>query len=319
MNQENNRKRSVVLSCLGLGDGLISLILSNNLHLNGDHVTTYHPFLSGMQSWFPGLPIRPFPALEELSIELEQCARIFIFYEKSPWMQAIIAHCELNHPKKTTILNPIATPNTDYRYWENGKFDGNLPFADNLYLFCRDQLKLEKTSKSNGIHPPAEAAHGRYPNRVLLHPTSSRPGKNWPEEKFIKLNERLKKLGYRPVFILTEQEKKSSSLFSDPTLEAPLFHSLDECAHYIYESGYMIGNDSGIGHLASCLNIPTLTICRNALTAKFWRPAWTKGEVLFPPLWIPNLKGLRLRDKHWKKWITVDQVIARFLRARPRA
>src|SRR5690348_18510042 len=35
-----------VFSCQGMGDGLISLVLSNNLHLNGAEATTFHPFLN---------------------------------------------------------------------------------------------------------------------------------------------------------------------------------------------------------------------------------------------------------------------------------
>jgi ADP-heptose:LPS heptosyltransferase len=74
----------------------------------------------------------------------------------------------------------------------------------------------------------------------------------------------------------------------------------------------MIGNDSGIGHLASCLNLPTLIICRSKIAAPFWRPGWTSGEVILPPAWIPNLKGLRFRDKYWQKSITVPKVLKSF-------
>lgn len=310
INQVNINNRAIVLSCLGLGDGLISLILSHNLALNGYDVTTYHPFLNQMQSWFPTLPIQPFPSLEKLSPTLSGCSKIFIFYEKSPWMQEIIAHCLDKHAERVTILNPIATPNRDYAYWENGKFDGTIPFAQNLYHFCRDELKLAVASRENGIRPPEEAVRHRFSRRVLLHPTSSRPGKNWPREKFIEVSLRLKESGYDVALILTKGEREGWS--EEELVDAPVFNSLSSCAQFIYESGYMIGNDSGIGHLASCLGLPTLTICRNALTAKFWRPAWARGEVLFPPLWIPNLKGMRLRDKHWKRWISVSRVLSRF-------
>jgi hypothetical protein len=299
------KKRCAVLSCLGLGDGLISLILSNNLHLNGWSVETFHPFLSSLQSWFPHLPIHAFPQKEEL----ESYDKIFIFYEKSSWMQEIIQHLLHKCPEKTCVLNPIATPNCDYPFWENGKFDGNLPFADNLYLFCKEILKLEKTTESNGITPPQEEHYQKHPKQIVIHPTSSRPGKNWPQNKFLKLDQLLKSQGYAPLFILTQEEQKE---WEDASINAPRFHSLTEIARIVYESGFMIGNDSGIGHLASCLGIPTLTICRNKLTANFWRPAWAPGKVLFPPAWIPNLKGLRLRDKHWKKWISVSKVLSSF-------
>ncbi len=297
-------KRAAIFSCLGLGDGLISLILSHNLHLNGWQTKTFHPFLSEFQDWFPHLPLAPIP--EKVFDEYE---KIYLFYEKSSWMQKIQGQCLEMFPEKTCILNPIATPNTDYPFWKNGQFDGNLPFVENLYLFCKNVLSLEKHTRKNGIQPPKDAIWRDNLKRVVIHATSSRSGKNWPQEKYLELADSLKSDGYQPVFILTDEERKE---WENLPIEAPRFSSLPTLARYVYESGFMIGNDSGIGHLASCLGIPTLTICRNALTAKFWRPSWTSGEVLFPSPWIPNLKGLRLRDNHWKSFITVTRVKKQF-------
>ena len=137
------KKSAAVFSCLGIGDGLIALVLSNNLTLNGFEVTTFHPTLSSLQTWFPLTTIRPFPSPEEL----KKFDNIFIPYEKSPQMQAVIKVCSEKYPEKTKILNPIATPNHDYPYWEVGKFDGRLPFFDNLKRFCENELKLPKTTK----------------------------------------------------------------------------------------------------------------------------------------------------------------------------
>ncbi|MFI5334407.1 MAG: glycosyltransferase family 9 protein [Chlamydiales bacterium] len=301
--------KTAVLSCMGLGDGLISLILSQNLYLNGWQPVTFHPFLSGLQSWFPHLPIASFPAEEKIAATFDEFEKIFLFYEKSPGMLAILKYCEERCPEKLTVLNPIATPNRDYPYWENGRFDGNYPFAENLFHYCKDVLKLKKTSLENGIQPPSAAIARAHPERVILHPMSSRDGKNWPKEKFVELSSLLVKGGYEPKFILTQQEKEAWKEFH---IDAPAFSSLNDLAHFIYESGYMIGNDSGIGHLASCLGVPTLTICRNIYSAKFWRPAWTHGEVIFPSPLVPNLKLLRWRDRHWKRWISVPQVMKRF-------
>ncbi|MBS0652620.1 MAG: hypothetical protein JSR39_03745 [Verrucomicrobia bacterium] len=304
-------KNCAVFSCMGLGDGLITLVLSHNLYLNGSRVTTFHPFLQGLQSWFPTLPIRPFPDQETLSEALKSFDHFFIIFEKTPWMQAILKLCQEKYPEKTTVLNPIATPKTDYPYWENGRFNGSRPFVDNLYAYCQDVLKLAVATKSNGIVIPSGVSHRKYPNRVIIHPTSSRPGKNWPMEKFIALSDQLREKGFQPVFALTEEEKKGWPV---EKIEAPGFASLSDLCTYVCESGYMIGNDSGIGHLASCLGLPTLTICRSLLAANFWRPAWSRGEVVTPSTWIPNVKGLRWRDVHWKKWVSIPKVLNRFSR-----
>ncbi len=285
---------------MGLGDGLIALVLSNNLALNGCSVTTFHPFLSGLQGWFPHLPIRPFPK------ELESFDRYFFIFEKSPWMQPLLAECQKHYPEKTMVLNPIATANRDYPYWETGRFDGRRPFAENLYVFCKERLRLQIVTPSNGIVVPDLK---RVKNRIVFHPTSSRVGKNWSPEKYTQLAHALNGEGYTSAFILTEEERKGWDLTG---IEAPHFNNLSEMATFVGESAMMIGNDSGIGHLASALKIPTITICRSAQASRFWRPAWSQGAVITPSSWIPNIKGLRLRDQHWKKWISVGRVLKEF-------
>jgi heptosyltransferase-3 len=296
-----NDQRCAVFSCLGLGDGLLALVLAHNLAAQGAEVTLFHPGLQGLQRWFPHVALRAF------SEEIGEYDRLFFFYEKTPWMQAAIA---ASPPEKACILNPIATPNRDYLYWENGKFDGTRSFVDNLHTFCLEVLQMPHAVKSNGIVIPPSVTPRRFPKRVIIHPTSSRAGKNWSAHKYLALAERLHDLGYEPVFVLTAEERKE---WPDLARAAPLFASLDELAAYVCESGSMIGNDSGIGHLASCLGLPTVTICRSLLTARFWRPDFGPGAILTPPAWIPNIKGLRLRDKHWQKAIPVRRVLTAFL------
>lgn len=293
-------KSAAVFSCLGLGDGLIALVLSNNLNLNGFRVTTFHPSLSVLQRWFPWTAIRPFPPLEEL----ERFDRIFIPLEKSVSMQAVIRECRKKYPQKTTIINPIATANRDYPYWEVGKFDGRIPFSDNLKIFCERELNLPVSTKDCGIVIPDDVKPKAHPKRIVIHPTSSREGKNWLPQRYRQLGEELKKRGYEPAFIVSSSERLH---WED--CRPPEFSSLDEIAKYVAESGGMVGNDSGIGHLASAVGLPTVTLCRSRLAGRFWRPSWSAGSMLYPPLWVPNLKGARLRDKYWKQLISVRRVL----------
>lgn len=303
-------KRCAVFSCMGLGDGLISLILSNNLTRAGAHVLTFHPFLSQMQAWFPHLSIQPFPKEEDLARVVSQCDHIFIFYEKSPAMKAVIDFCDAAMKGKVTILNPIATKKKNYPYWENGRFDGTEPFALNLQRFCKETLGIKDATKDNGISPPSQYEKNKYPKRVVIHPTSSRTGKNWGVNSFESLATALEKRGFTPVYILTKEEKIQFPLLIKRAAD---LSTLSEMAAFIYESGFMIGNDSGIGHLASCLGLPTITICRSKMASDFWQPGWTKGLCVLPPSWIPNCKGMRLRDKYWKAFISKGSVIRAFL------
>lgn len=289
---------------------MISLVLSHNLQRAGNEVVTFHPFLSKMQPLFPHLPLAPFPSKEEC-LKFDQ---IFIFYEKSPEMKEILDFCEEKMKEKTLVLNPIATFKNDYPYWENGKFDGRLPFAENLKRFCEQELGVKDPVLANGITLREGLVRARYPKRVAIHPSSSKPDKNWTLDKFLVIARQLKQRGYEPYFVLTDRERQNWPLEKENIACAD---DLVALAEWMYESGLMIGNDSGIGHLASCLGLPTVTICRNRATSYFWRPAWTQGSVITPPAWIPNLKGLRLRDWYWQKWIPSVTVLSSVLRISP--
>jgi len=294
----SSHEKIAVFSCKGLGDGLITLILSH--HLSKRHrVTTFHPFLQELQRWFPHLPLQPFPSC------LEEFDRFFLFYERTPWMKKILSTCLLHYRSKTTILNPIATSHRDYPYWEEGRFDGALSFVENLTIFCRDILGIEDSHRENGISIPQGIVYRKYAKRITLHPTSSRRGKNWPRSKFLRLADTLKSQGWDPIFLVSPMERAEWP-------ESPLFPNLDAVARFIFESAYIIGNDSGIGHLASCMGIPTLSIFRNKRSSTFWRPSFREGVVLLPKGRLPNLKWLRWRDKYWHWEISVCDVIRAF-------
>ena len=296
--------KCAVFSCLGLGDALISAILCHNLAQNGSDVTLYHPFFSAMQGWFSGFTIAPFPNDPS---ELERFDRLFFFYERSENMALFLSYAEQFYPEKTRILNPIASEKCDYPYWAEGRFDGRIPFGDNLERYCRERLFLDGVTKENGLMCPAGVERKRYPKRVILHATSSREGKNWPKKKYLALADRLKRHGYEPVFILTEEERALH-----PELPGPCLESLGAVAKYVAESGWMIGNCSGIGHLASYLGLPTVTICRSRKMSRFWRPSWAPGRVITPTDFVPNLKLFRMRDRHWKRFVSVRKVCGAF-------
>ncbi|MCI5220320.1 MAG: hypothetical protein D3914_14295, partial [Candidatus Electrothrix sp. LOE2] len=83
------------------------------------------------------------------------------------------------------------------------------------------------------------------------------------------------------------------------------FAGVDQCAAFLYESGFFIGNDSGGGHLASCLDIPVLSIHGRKGKSRVWRPGWGQVEVVTPLL---NLIGGSLRQHLWKYFLSVSAV-----------
>jgi ADP-heptose:LPS heptosyltransferase len=292
----------------GLGDGVNCLVLSNNLHRNGWHVDTYQNTIGSMQSWFPHLPVTPYPALAELSRVLSSYDWYFVVHnDTDEFVKRLIQEGKRRFPDRLKVLYLYPSKNiVNEPYYSDCLVDPEASIAENMRLFCERVLHLPKITKSNGFIPPPELVYRKHPKRIAIHPTSARPTRNWPKEKFVKLALHLKEEGYQLSFI--PGGSKESEEWSDVEkmgLEVARFPSLDALARFLYESGYLIGNDSGLGHLASALGIPTLTFCRRKTWANMWAPSFHRGVVVTPSSLIPNIRGFRLRDRHWKKFITV--------------
>ncbi|MCI5151342.1 MAG: hypothetical protein D3916_18495 [Candidatus Electrothrix sp. MAN1_4] len=93
------------------------------------------------------------------------------------------------------------------------------------------------------------------------------------------------------------------------------FAGVHQCANFVYESGFFIGNDSGGGHLASCLDVPVLSIHGRKGKARIWQPGWGQVEVVTPLL---NVIGGSLRQYLWKYFLSVSAVERSFARLQNR-
>ncbi len=286
----------------GLGDGIVSLVLSNNLHLNGWTVDTYQNSLAPLQEWFPHLPILSYPGVEAVSKVLSSYDWFFVFQnDSSEFVKKLIQEGKRRLPEQVKVIYIYPSKNiVNEPFYSDSQIDPDLPVAENMRLFCERILHLPKITKSNGFIPPADLVHRKYKRRVAIHPTSSREGKNWPQDKYVKLALHLQREGFEPVFIAGPE-------WSIKGVKSRLFDTLDALARYLYECDYLIGNDSGLGHLASALGVPTLTITRRKALAKLWAPSFNASVVVAPSSWIPNISGFRLRDRHWKKFISVGK------------
>ena len=305
--------RAAVFCHNGLGDGVISLVLSNNLHLNGWHVDTYQNYIGSMQSWFPHLPIISYPPLDEIERILHQYDWFFVFHnDTSEFTKKLIFEGKRRFPDQVKVIYAYPSKRIIHEpYFQDAQIDPGLSMSESLRIFCEQILLLPKSTRSNGFIPPVELSYRANKQRVVIHPTSSRAGKNWTKEKFVELAAHLYKQNYEPVWIIGPKERGEwASMQGD--FKMPEFPTLDTLARYIYESGYLVGNDSGLGHLASFLEIPTLTITRRRALAKLWAPSYAAGVIVTPNPWIPNIRGFRLRDRHWQKFISTRKVLLAF-------
>lgn len=306
--------KAAVFSCGGLGDGLISAALANNLFLNDYEVDLFHNTLGEIQSFFKSFTIKKYPDIDEINFVLDFYGRIFISYDESDnFIISLIKKGKSRADDKTFVLNPCPSKNIGRQpYYSDAFFKPDICMVDNIDLFCREVLKLEKTSKQITYFIPFEAVHKKYKNRVAIHPSSAKKSKNLEKFKYMKLAALLKDKGYEPVFVVSEEEKQSFFDIEEKGFILKAFNNLKDLSLFVYESSCMIGNDSGIGHLSSMFDIPTISIFRNYRSARLWRPGWSKNIVVYPSRLIPNLSLCRLRDKFWKKFISAKKILKKF-------
>lgn len=272
-----------VISNTGLGDALWMMIVSENYRRAGYSVTLYSDLLYPLQSLFPHTTILPYP--KEIPYHFDT----LYFQQYSPGSRNDI-------PSHATVLH------------KEKYFDLTFSYAQNLVNFCAQ--KLGKATLDIGIQIPADWTHRKYKNRVIIHPLSASPLKNWKPSQFIRLAKHLQEDGYEPFFILPPSDKERfSSLLKQAHLPEPLSLPWLSLAQLIYESGYFIGNDASPGHLASALHIPTLSLFSRKSRATFYRPAFFQGEIVLP---FGLLPGRTLRNHYWQLFLPVTKALSAF-------
>ena len=297
-------------------------MISKNLSDNGYKVDTYHPFLSEMNRWFDYTKVMAYPnishKIDDFSLELKKTQLenffkgydlIIINSDYEDLNKEMIQYTKDNLSDITYELHPSACKGKNPPIGHL-KFDFTKPVVENLTYFCKEILKLKHISSTNSLTPLKNLKYRKFLKRIAIHPLSKDLEKNWSKKKFLKLCLKLKNNGYEPNLILTNSERP---FFEDANVEKPIFNNIEEIASFIYESGYMIGNDSGIAHLASSLKIPTLTIFSTKRKERFWKPSFYMGKTVVS--WpLINISHMRLREKYWKKTISVRRVVNNFIK-----
>lgn len=273
-----------------LGDSLLSMIVVNNLVRNGFNVTVFGNYIHELKNWFPWVDV-------------------YVRPDAATAKQTLLKFDVLLHAFAVDVIGDTKAWHPDVRILEQSPYNWlRIPMVDIQVKFCEHELLLKNVVRDNNIKIPAELMYRKYSQRIIIHPSSHELFKNWLPQRYLHLAKQLKALGYQPEFIVSSQERESfKELLTEDML--PKFDSLDAVARYICESGWFIGNDSGIGHLASNLGIKTLTLGMRPRVMQRWRPAWAKGLVLLPPKWLITRP---LKERFWKYFISVKQVLQAF-------
>jgi hypothetical protein len=274
-----------------VGDSLLMMTIAHNLQKNCIAVTVFGQHTHALRDWFPAVDIRAELGEAHLAEKLHDFDTVIQMHSNRPF-----AGLDRLHPRVITLDHIVSARSSE-------------SMADRLALFCRDELGLTNGEKSNGIMPPPGLNHRKYPFRVAIHPTASTLDKRWLASRFIRLAMELRDRGFSPEFVVAPQERADWKHVERFGITLPDLSSLDHVATWLFECGWFIGNDSGIGHLASSLQIPTLSLFMRRGIARTWRPGWGTGRVLIGGAYLPT--G-RLKERYWKYLLSVGKVTQAF-------
>ena len=304
-----------------LGDGLIFLILAHNLAKNGFAVTFYSkPFLQ-MAAWLSEISVRANPALADCDTEFAAYDLVFAdstsILAKPHWavdafpalarkyiylgLGRVEPELRCDHTERLRAqLSPELFERCRHFADSSGEIrfrsgDRTVTMVEEAVGFCRDVWDLQNVDKATGMVPPAalNLQHRRFAKRILLHPFSSLGKHSWPLPKFLKLARKLRQDGWDPEFCSGASERAQLLAVIGTEFPAPEFDTLADFAAYIYESAVLIGNDSGPVHLASSLDVPTLSISSRGKNHR-WRPGWSGSKV--------TLSLMKLKFGHRTIW-----------------
>jgi hypothetical protein len=274
-----------VAICAGdkIGDTLISMVFARNFRDAGYMTTIFSTTLGRLTPFFPGYDVKP-TIKESNESKCLDAYQLRLFPANGEYLRHV-------DPKLERELIKRGAP----------YFKAQRPLSRVFATLCEKSFGLKSVTSDPGMHLP-EGKPGAYKKRIAIHPTSSRKDKNWSRSKFIKLVHYLQQDGYEPHLIMAPYELKGWEIEGVPI---SAFDTLTETAHFLYESGFFIGNDSGLGHLASALHRPTLTLCPRVKQGRRWGPAWAEAHFVYPWLHLP---GPKLKELFWKRFISTKRV-----------
>ncbi len=139
--------------------------------------------------------------------------------------------------------------------------------------------------------------------RVLIFPTTPNPKKNYHLSGFRHLYDKLVKENWKVEIVCMPHEISAiekafdrQAILTFPDLRALILHVTQSCA--------VISNDSGGGHLASMLGLPTFTITKKRDNF-VWRPGFNdQGQVISPALTFKWFSG-----RVWRPFIPQRKIV----------
>jgi hypothetical protein len=322
-----NKANIALVSFESLGDSLIYMMMADNLRRNGFDITLFGNVPYQLRKWIPELAVQPYPEAKDFFVTLDEFHLVLLSPSRS--IRDAVDEIKLEHIRNRFVLICQKAPKSwlsDHHSRLKQNLDGELfkqienlcqavgsiryrkfdkeSVVDITLDYMREKMGLKTLSRNIDLSPPKGLVFRKNRRRIIISPDSAWPEKkDWSPERFLKLCDLLAKANYEPIIVVGPNnhqvwQTKSNNRF--PTLT---FETIDKLAEFIYESGAMIANDSGNGHLASFLGLPVVTIYRKRNPYFHWRPDWSETKVVCPKIVLPGPKG-----PIWRPFIGVGRV-----------
>lgn len=267
-----------------IGDSLIGLVLVHNLIRNGYRPVVFGWVAEQLADWLPEMQVG----------------------EPGAYRGAFDTVIEL---RPTDYAAALSRSGRTLCLAQLPEYSGTKHMVDRIVDVAINVLHLRDVTRSNGLVVPPGVVRGRVANRVVIHPTGSHPEKMWRRDKFLALSRALSRRHLLPSFLVAPSEFDGWGDLAREGHEVNALTRLSDVATWIAESSWFIGNDSGLGHLASSIGVPTLTLFMRRGLARSWRPGWGPGAIVLPPSVVPFAA---LKERLWKQLLTVRRVMAAF-------
>lgn len=141
------------------------------------------------------------------------------------------------------------------------------------------RLRLDEATRSRGLALLKEV--GARPGALAIHPGSGSPRKNWPLEHFI----RLARASTPPLLLITgEADRPLRAALCAGCAEVPLVSELPlvDVAALLSHCRGLLGNDSGITHLAAALDLPVVALF-GPTDPDLWGPRGARVRIVRAP------------------------------------
>lgn len=302
-----------ILPFPALGDNTIYLRIAQSLTNAGAKVTIYSNILFPAKSCFPWLTIAP--TEKERITEIGDGHDFLIVDVLHPDFKPYSNVETINHvfkniiavtatkfpadllkltPQNSTILfsNPHRPICADPK---QGK--SMVEWADH---YTKSVFNISAAEKPPSIELTQEKTNQKT---VIIFPTTPNPKKNYHLAGFANLARKIRKIGYRVEFVVLPHEQKQVQLGLDGE-DVLCFKSLLELMEHMNHASAVISNDSGGGHLASMMGIPTFTITKKPENFT-WRPGFPGKSHIITPLFTVKIPKTRI----WRPFIQQKKIL----------